>query len=311
MAFPPLPLPAPGQENWAAPLNESLTQLNDELSQLDDLGTSIPAAVADAETARDEAVAAAAQAEAVGTTNDTVTAGLVANPASATRGGLNGLYLVYRAWNGTSYPTRVSGAVNVFLGPTDPGLLMSGSDYWANPATTTLPAVTAAILDTSSPAFAAVQTVTRGDVVDIPLTPRNTDTVPYMATGVSGASLYGWQMGPDVISGVGGTVSIPYGWNVARVRATFVTSAAGAGDIRFSRSAATFKDDALVGAIADQVHTQVGVTVNRVKSLLLLGDIPLTNMDEVSINVQRVGTSGVDTLPVPIYILSLRLEKVS
>lgn len=47
MAFPPLPLPAPGQENWATPLNNSLTQLNDELSQLNDFATAFPALISD------------------------------------------------------------------------------------------------------------------------------------------------------------------------------------------------------------------------------------------------------------------------
>lgn len=166
MAFPPLPLPSPGQENWAAPLNESLTQLNDELSQLDDLSDTLPGIVSDTETARDEAVAAAAQAEAVGTTNDTVTSGLIQDTASVTRDSLNDLYLTYRLWNGASYPARVAGTVNIFLGPTDPGLAMGVGDYWANPGLTTLPAVIAAVQDTGSDLRKSIQ----ADSIYIPAT---------------------------------------------------------------------------------------------------------------------------------------------
>lgn len=311
MAFPPLPLPSPGQVNWAEPLNTSLTQLNDELSQLDDLSDSLPGMVTDAETARDQAEAAAAAAQAVGTTNDTVTSGLVSNTASATRVALNGLYLTYRLWNGTAYPTRVAGTVNIFLGPTDPGLAMGSGDYWANPAVTTLDSVTAAILDTSTPAYSAVQTVTNGNSVTIPVHTRSGETVPYQSVGISGSGLYGWQLDESTDEGLSGDIRIPYGWNTARARIIFVTSAAGSGDVRFGRSAVIYRDGGSVVPIAETFHTVAANAVGIVKSFQHIGDITLTAYDHVNINIRRIGTSAADTLPVPIYVLGVRLDKVS
>ena len=81
MAITPLPLPQPGDTNWAGPLNASLEQLNQDVGEISEAGQDIldAAGVAqqsalDAETARDESVSAAERAEAVPAQVDTAMA---------------------------------------------------------------------------------------------------------------------------------------------------------------------------------------------------------------------------------------------
>lgn len=216
MAFPPLPLPAPGQENWAPPLNDSLAQLNSELSELDDLADTLPAIVTATESARDDAIAAAAQAEAIGTTNDTLTASLVDDTASATRTSLNNLFLVYRLYSGTSYPARVPGAVNVFLGPVDPGLAMAAGDYWANPGLTTLPAVVAAVQDTGSDLRKAIQ----ADSIYVPVTdlvPEDSGVATFTILGSSPNQRGGRVMPSTGVTRLLGGIKVPNTWVSFRV----------------------------------------------------------------------------------------------
>jgi hypothetical protein len=225
---------------------------------------------------------------------------------------LNGLYPVYLVWDGAAYPTRVDGAVNIFFGPTDPGLLMEEDDFWADSAVTTLDAVTAATLDTSTAMYAAVQTVTNGDSVTVPMRARSGESVTYQSVGIAGSGLYGWQLDNTTDEGLSGDVRIPHGWNVARVRIIFVYSTAGTGDIRFERSAVAYRDGGSVSVSVPTFHTAAAGTIDVVKSFLHTGNITLTAYDHVNINIRRMAATSVDdTLDVPIYILGVRLEKVS
>lgn len=92
MAVPPLPLPTPGQNDWAGPLNESLEILNQGIGDVNDAATTAENTQAAALTAASDAQDAADAAEAVGSTNDAIMAGVADDSGSLTRGVLDELY---------------------------------------------------------------------------------------------------------------------------------------------------------------------------------------------------------------------------
>lgn len=74
MAITPLPLPQPGDTNWAGPLNASLEQLNQEVGEISETGQDILDAAGDAQQSATDAEAAAERAEAVPAQVDTAMA---------------------------------------------------------------------------------------------------------------------------------------------------------------------------------------------------------------------------------------------
>jgi hypothetical protein len=80
MSLPDLPLPTPGQRNWAQPLNESLEALNDALESIP-TDAELEAAVTATETARDQAQTYAANTQEL---QDSAVAGLITDPDSET-----------------------------------------------------------------------------------------------------------------------------------------------------------------------------------------------------------------------------------
>lgn len=242
--------------------------------------------------------------------NDDAVAAYVLAVDSATKAALNADYPVKRVWDGTAYPARVPGAVNLFIGPVDPGLAMTSDDVWANPAVTTIAEVVAAVLDPSSAMHAAIQTAIVVPSVSIPLTVRNGDTAQFtVVNGIPG--FYGWNCLPNVQNRFAGTVKVPQGWNTAAVRVFYIPAVSGTGDLRLARAGAAYSSGVPVRAFGVSTNTVPVGPIDSVSSYLITGSLDLTTMDEVSIEVQRTGNSAADTFEQAISMISARLERLS
>ncbi len=242
--------------------------------------------------------------------NDAAVAAYVLAVDSATKAALNADYPVKRVWDGTAYPARVPGAVNLFIGPVDPGLAMTSDDVWANPAVTTIAEVVAAVLDPSSAMNAAVKTALVVPSVSIPLTVRNGDTAQFtVAAGLPG--FYGWNCPSGAQNRFAGSVKIPDGWNTAAVRIFYIPANSGTGNLRLARAGVAYKSGSPVRAFGVSTNTVVVGPIDSVSSHVVSGSLDVTDMDEISIEVQRTGNSTSDTFTDAIFILSARLERLS
>ncbi|OIU88671.1 hypothetical protein [Microbacterium sp. AR7-10] len=244
--------------------------------------------------------------------NDAAVAAYVGAVDSDTRSALNEAYPTRLVWDGSAYPTRVPNAVNIFFGPVDPGLLMQPGDYWANPAVTTLAEVIAAMQNPNSGLRAATAAAMSPTAVDVAMTPRDGDTVLLKNVGMAGVELYGRELTADALLGLTGTVQVPSGWNTARVRISYyVPAGAGAGDVRVSRAAATLSDGSAPTAVTEVSNTIVAPAAGQFASALITGDITLTGKSRVSVTVKRNGNVAADTLPAPIFLVGVQLERMS
>ncbi|UGS27569.1 hypothetical protein K8F61_05110 [Microbacterium resistens] len=242
--------------------------------------------------------------------NDAAVAAYVLAVDSATKAALNGDYPVKRVWDGTAYPARVPGATNLFIGPVDPGLAMTSDDVWADPAVTTIAEVVAAILDPSSAMRAAIQTAVVAPSVSIPLTLRNGESAQYtVVNGIPG--FYGWNCPQGAQNRLAGTVKIPQGWNTAAVRIFYIPAVSGSGNLRLARAGVAYKSGAPVRTFGVSTNTLVVGPIDSVSSHVVSGSLDVTDMDEISIEVQRTGNSTSDTFAAAIFILSARLERLS
>lgn len=151
---------------------------------------------------------------------------------TATRAALNGSFLNYLLWDGTQYPPRVAGAVNVFIGPENPGLLMAGDDLWTNPDTTTMGEVVAAMRNPASPLYAATQAVLSAEV--LPLQVHQGAN----AIGSFGVSAPNVVRAPELAkpgtNGVYLTGRIPDGWKSVNLRYAWLHNAATGTDARLN-----------------------------------------------------------------------------
>lgn len=170
-------------------------------------------------------VPATSASAAVTAADDPAIAGLIGTATSQTRGALNALYPVYRVWDAVAntYPPRVAGVVNIFVGP-NPGLLMQDADLWADPNLIAIDDVTAAMSTVGSP----LRTVTQSFVTPASLFIPASDFVavdnraagafkPFSAANVS-AGTSGWFFPKTENPYVSAIVRIPDGWNTASVR---------------------------------------------------------------------------------------------
>lgn len=159
--------------------------------------------------------------------NDTAVSEYVTAADSDTKAALNGLYPVRRVWDGSAYPPRIAGAVNLFIGPIDPGLLMHPEDLWADPNFVTLDDVTAAM---STPGT-ALRTVTQSFVtperVYIPASGfsavdgRAAGAFQAFSTANVSAGGSGWFFPKATQPYVSSQVRIPDGWSRADLRLYF------------------------------------------------------------------------------------------
>lgn len=217
---------------------------------------------------------------------------------------------VFRIRTNDGYPPRVDGAVNIFFGSVDPGLVSGTGDYWANPYVTTLAEVASAIRDPSSQLYSAVQFASVPPYVNIPLTVRSGDPATFtVAQGLPG--FYGWLCAPNVQNRLAGPVVIPPEWRTGQVVVDYVPAAPATGDLRLARAGVAYKSGQPARPIAVSTNTVTVPSGSMPASYAITGAMDLTDMDSITVEVQRTGQVAADTFEESIYILEARLVKLS
>lgn len=239
---------------------------------------------------------------------DPVMAALVGNAASAVTGVLTGTYLVYRLWNGTSYPPRITGATNVWIGGPHPGLLMPATDIYVPPGDAVVAAVVEGILSAGSTLNQAVRKVAT-EIAAVQIFPTVTSSSTAVTIGEDPNQVYGYSLAADGVTNsvrYGGV--IPSGWTRARLHAVWMHQA-GSGQIRIARSARQFDGDGIQANDSTTAnHTSVGVMRANDSSFTF----DCEGGRHVSGTIARLsGSTGNDTLAAPIVITDAYLERVA
>lgn len=231
-------------------------------------------------------------------------------PARLTTAGLNGLYPVYRAWDGSAYPARIPGAMNVFLGPVDPGLAMGEGDYWADPGSVTMAEVVAAASNSSSTLYQAFRAAS-AEPKELQILVPSSSTVTRTLLGTAPARFTGWTLvksGSPLVHT--SAIKIPTGWNSVRLRALWTQTAGGTGDARFVANFTPFALNTTVTGVESQI-TGTAPTALQIKSTTFAPAMDLTGLDSISVTLARNSGSSMDTFAGEIHLVGLRLERAS
>lgn len=218
-------------------------------------------------------------------------------------------YPVYRLWTGTSYPARIAGAVNVFMGPSDPGLLMASTDVWTNPGSATLADVVSAMSNTGSALYAATTSVVDRRDLQLTVVPAGV-TVPFTPTGTSPAIVNGYTLPKGGTNGVRLMGHIPQGWSTAALRYKWM-SLAGSGDARLNTSyslARVGTASAFSFTTTTQFTTSAPTTPVQVT---LPSAFPVTPGDHFSGAVNRISDNALDTISGGVLFMDAWLERLS
>lgn len=225
------------------------------------------------------------------------------NPNFLTLNAGDARYTIYRVWNGTSYPARIANGVNIFIGPVNPGLMMQGNDIWANPDVTTLSAVTAAMLDTSSALYSATRkTVTSKDLLLF----GSDSTVVGGVFGALPNEVYALTLPKGATPAVRFTTRIPTDLTSARLRAYWI--AAGVGAARFEFKWHVVATD---GSVLSYETTQTYASAGDLKVNEIAFSTPrvVTPGAFVTGTITRISTNPADTITGPVGIINGVLER--
>jgi hypothetical protein len=228
---------------------------------------------------------------------------------------LNGQYPVRLVWDGADYPARVEGAVNLFIGPEDPGLLMEDDDLWVPGDATTLDSVTAAMSDTSSDLFAATQIAATANPIFLDVNALALATgvsLNKVALGVSPDQIIAWEMPDASVSRVYATRAVPVGWNNIRVRAYWLhTTVSGSGDVTLVCNISKFATSGTVGGGTSSTQTAAVGAIDTVSETVFTGDNLVTPGEGFAVMFSRNATAGSDTFTGNVYLLGLKVERTA
>ncbi len=232
-------------------------------------------------------------------------AAYVASLGTQTRESLNDSFLNYLLWNGTAYPPRVAGAVNVFIGPEDPGLLMSGADIWTNPDSATMGEVVAAMRNPASPLYAATKAVlpAEGIALQVHQGPNAIGTFGPGAPNVVRAP----ELAKGGTSSVQITGRIPAGWKSANYRFAWLHNVTGSGarlNISWSLMGAT-------GITNSNSQTATYSTAAMNLRTMSFDSIPVAGGQMFTGSIVRLSDSSGDDIAGPIGVVGAWLERIS
>lgn len=240
---------------------------------------------------------------------DAGVAAYIAAQGTAAQAALAGLVMFYRMWDpvALTYPPRIPGAVNVFLGPIRPELgVMQDQDRWENPDVVTLAQVVAAMGDPNSPLQKATKKILPQESVPLDV---------YLMTSSVGS--FG-SAAPDLIwapqLAKGGTNGVrfggraPAGWGGARLTYKWLHDASTGTVARLNTYYAASSETGITGSFT----TTQNYTQTRMRQM----DMPFTGTpivagDYVSGAIVRLSDSTDDTIAGPIGILQPRLERIA
>ncbi len=216
-------------------------------------------------------------------------------------------YMVYRVWNGVEYPPRIAGALNCFVGASNPGLLMSGNDIWANPDVTTLSAVAAAMANPASDlhknTLKAVNTT-----VDLNIGPAVADMV-MGSYGTAPNIIYAWDLVDSGTVSVRFTGKIPPDWNVATLRVWWIHET---GTGLAARLNLGFRIATAAGVLSEHTLTADRPSVGPMMvNTSDLANRAITPDSLISGTITRLADAGTDTIVARVGIIAAQLIKVS
>lgn len=226
--------------------------------------------------------------------------------------GLDSRFIGVASWNGTAYvipnprPEKL-----IFLGPIDPGLLMTANDLWSRPGLATVADIVASANNPASPLYAAIRNNAAGKYVPMQIdtydgsqitrvilnSGTNNEVLAYKVPKASGV--------PSVFA----RAVVPEGWNSAQPAIHWLCADGTAGNVRFR-----VRSIAVAGGLADGVlweSSQPSGTLNTVVTTLVPDVAPSIAGKDYSCRIGRNGTSGTDTFSSDVYILGADLVRLS
>lgn len=220
---------------------------------------------------------------------------------------LKATYVVHRVKSGGSYPARIAGAMNLFIGDTDPGLAMSGSDIWANPNNATYAGVAAAMLDTGSDIRKAMQS--ESIFVSVAEMIPEDGTTPVTILGSSPDQRVARVMPNTGVSRLFGGIKFPNTWNTVRVKPHFQhnTPSATAGNVGWllnmtttpfaagSSTGTFYLANSAMNTVGNGMSTPVAIPVGTGWSYM----------------VARNGNAASDTFEYPVQFLGVEFIKAT
>ena len=229
-----------------------------------------------------------------------------------------GIFMARRVWNGTSYPARISGTTNIFIGDTNPGGSMDAAqDLWANPNLTTLDTVATAATTQGSALNQGIKEVLGSTSVfigstelakfdsDVTFSLLDTTYVPVLS------------LPPSYNRSLRAVITIPAGWNTMRFDVFWThSSSSHTNTIRWNASV-TVLDLTEQIPTSSTSSTSYTAAVNGVDPAKLWSTTLPTTLSVnpagglVSVAISRVGASSEDTFSNPISVLGIRLRKAS
>lgn len=230
-----------------------------------------------------------------------------------------------RVKSGGSYPTRVAGVTNIFIGDTNPGAAMdSDVDVWANPDFTTIDTVVSQANTPSSALNTAIRDVSGGNSVWVSASDSHRpDTSLVLLDDETGESGYVADLFVPVLSlpdGVGrglyATVNMPPGWTTALFDIYWThLSSSHAGNIRFNVGVHGLQLGETVSSLNSVSYTAAAddiepgqFTVSTVPTAIAVNPAggPLT------VRALRLAQLSTDTFTdKKVYMFGLRLRKAS
>ena len=226
--------------------------------------------------------------------------------------------LAQRLHDGTTYPARIEGRTNLFIGPEDPGLAMDpDEDVWSSPDATTLDTVTTAINDSSSLTHAAVQSnyVSRVflGAAEMGAVDSRAGTLGTFSSSDLVAGVPCWLMSETGVHVAGGVVRIPPGWSGLRAIIYWShTQASMSGNVNWSARVATLgggTDLTSLGTYVTSSSTAMGSRIVVEKNMNNVATVP-PNGGLVRVTVSRIASSGADTFAASAGLIGIALERM-
>lgn len=254
--------------------------------------------------------------------NDEAVAAYVGAVDSATGLALLGRFPVHRVWDGAAYPDRIPGAVNLFIGPENPGLDAEGDDMWVGSDYATLDDVAAEVLDSSSLLHSAVLgAVASSERIwigpgDLEAGPGATQTNRRVGSTDLRTSAYELPEGAQ--GHVIGSFIVPERWSTVRFRIYFDSNENNtAGDLRWFMGVQQLADGQSVGDESTvQTFTNTGaleaVSEATRHSKAFTGlTVPVQPGRPLYFYIARRGDLSADTVSGPIWAVGVEVERLS
>lgn len=247
---------------------------------------------------------------------------ILGEEGSAPLSQLDTRYPVFRLWDAVEeeYPAPIDGALNVFIGPVDPGVLAPAGSRWLRSDAVNVATVAAAVLDPTSPLNTAVQIASRPDSMFIAAADMAAvGTVVPTAASIGGAApfLSGWLYGTASNGRAQGLIRTPKGWNSARVSVLFSHDvAAPTGAIRWELSLAEIAAGAsFKNATPTRFGTGAVGAQYVVSSAALIesgGGVPVNPAGGIArLSITRRVDSAENTFANPVLLIGVTLERMS